>query len=86
MKSTDKKVKTIEEAVKDVVSPKTQNIEILKEGYFDNDYKQELIEHKDIAGYSVNGDWIAVMTKEGDTYVYPSEGVLRIRHYSVQGE
>ena len=88
-------VKSVEKTVKEVVEGKVQNLHItfkeaqkqeaiaaltrrnlpIREG-FDGPIFQ------DIAGYSVNGDWVAVMTKQGDTYVYPAGSVARIKHFN----
>lgn len=36
---------------------------------------------KDIMGYQVNGDWVAVSLKDGTTYAYPASNISRIKHY-----
>lgn len=36
---------------------------------------------KDIIGYQVNQNWLAVSTKDGSTYVYPASSIARIKHY-----
>ncbi len=36
---------------------------------------------KDIIGYQVNQNWVAVSTKDGSTYVYPADSIARIKHY-----
>lgn len=36
---------------------------------------------KDIMGYQVNGDWVAVSLKDGTTYAYPASDISRIKHY-----
>lgn len=83
---TNKKVKTVDEAVKEVVEGKKQNIE-LQEGRYDVEdglYKMETVyKHADIAGYSVNSDFIAVMDKEGATFIYMVKNFDRIYHYNV---
>mgnify|MGYP003463551744 CR=1 FL=1 len=68
-------VKSVEKAVKEVVEGKIQNVEI----FF---YVRADAIHEDIAGYSVNGDWVAVMSKEGTTHVYPAKDVSYIRHFN----
>lgn len=68
-------VKSVEKAVKEVVEGKVQNVAI-------SFYVNEDAFHADIAGYSVNGDWVAVMTKEGTTHVYPAKDVSYIKHFN----
>lgn len=36
---------------------------------------------KDIMGYQVNGDWVAVSLKDGTTYAYPASNISRIKHF-----
>jgi hypothetical protein len=74
-------VKKIEDKVKELVEGKKQNIELhrLNEDFvIDN-----ICVHEDIAGYSVNGDWVAVMTKDSTTHVYPAKQIAYIKHYTV---
>ena len=80
-------VKSVEKVVKEVVEGKQQNIEIYFSGYYDVDQLCEvpnIEKHDDIAGYSVNGDWVAVMEKDSTTHVYPARGVNYIKHYTVK--
>ncbi len=94
MKSTDKKVKTVDEAVKEVVEGKKQNIELQVFDYPPPDemdpFKEQgirgfktLVKHEDIAGYSVNDKFVAIMDKQGATFVYRMDNFNRIFHYSV---
>ena len=75
-------VKTVKEAVQEVVEGKKQNIELqcIEEGAarFFTRFK-----HEDIAGYSVNDKFVAVMDKDGATFVYMVDQFDRIYHYSV---
>lgn len=36
---------------------------------------------KDIVGYQVNQEWVAVSLRDGSTYVYPADHVARLKHY-----
>lgn len=82
----NKKVKTVDEAVKEVVEGKKQNIE-LQQAVYDaatGEYPlTALYKHEDIAGYSVNSDFVAVMDKEGATFIYMVKNFDRIYHYNV---
>lgn len=37
---------------------------------------------KDIAGHQVGTTWVAVMLKDGTTYVYPTTSVARLKVYN----
>lgn len=37
---------------------------------------------KDIKGYSLNGPWVVVMTKDDVQYVYQASDIARIKTYS----
>lgn len=90
MKSTDKKVKTVEEAVKEVVEgkPTVQNIELQRavtaEDFYPSGQFVTLYQHNDIAGYSVGDKFVAVMDKNGGTFIYILGDIDRIYHYSVE--
>ena len=89
-------VKTVKEAVQEVVEGKKQGLHITFQAY-EREMAIEAMQRRgmdiregfdgpifeDIAGYTINGDWVAVMTKEGETYVYPAAGVARIKHFSI---
>ncbi len=84
MKST--KVKTVDEAVKEVIEGKKQNIELQQYCFKDKNLELGLetkFKHEDIAGYSVNDKFVAIMDKEGATYIYMVAQFDRIYHYSV---
>jgi hypothetical protein len=68
-------VKSVEKAVKEVVEGKVQNV-------FLEFNTGATFEHEDVAGYSVNGDWVAVMDKKGTTHVYPARSVSYIKHFN----
>lgn len=68
-------VKSVEKAVKEVVEGKVQNV-------FLEFTTGATFEHEDVAGYSVNGDWVAVMDKKAATFVYPARNVVFIKHYT----
>ena len=70
-----KEVKSVAAAVQEVVEGKKSNIEI-------HLYVAEPVTVNDIAGYQINGDWLAIMTKDGQTLVYPARDVNFVRHYS----
>lgn len=36
---------------------------------------------KDIMGYQMGSEWVAVSLKDGTTYVYPANTISRIKHY-----
>lgn len=42
---------------------------------------KEVKEYVEIIGYQVSGTVIAVMTKEGETHVYPMSGITFVRHF-----
>lgn len=71
-----KEVKSVAAAVQEVVEGKKSNIEVHLYTKIDP------ISVKDIAGYQINGDWLAIMTKDGQTLVYPAQDVSFVRHYS----
>lgn len=70
-----KEVKSVAAAVQEVVEGKKNSIEI-------HLYESPIITVQDIAGYQINGDWLAIMTKDGQTLVYPSRNISFVRHYS----
>lgn len=38
---------------------------------------------QDIMGYQISAEWVAVSLKDGTTYVYPKSSVARIKHYNI---
>lgn len=77
-------VKSVKDAVKEVVEGKVQNIEIHTETYdIQSRPVRKIVTHEDIAGYSMNGDWVAVMMKDATTYIYPAHTVQFVKHYTV---
>ncbi len=79
-------VKTVKEAVKEVVEGKKQSIDLLRNPDWDFDAEKEVkvvMSHEDIAGYSVNSDFVAVMTKDGTTHIYMIRDIEYIKHYNV---
>lgn len=75
-------VKKIEEKVKELVEGKKQNIELsIYENYGLPSIK---VGHEDIAGYQLNGDWVAVMEKNGTTHVYAAKSVEYVKHYTAE--
>lgn len=80
-------VKSVEKAVKEVVEGKTQNIELYENKWsvaVDENVLTLMAKHEDVAGYSVNGDWIAIMSKDGSTHVYSAHNVDYIKHYNAE--
>lgn len=77
----NKKVKTVDEAVKEVVEGKKQNIELQMEGF--EDTFVTVYKHEDIQGYSVNDQFVAIMDKQGATFIYMVKNFDRIYHYNV---
>lgn len=70
-----KEVKSVAAAVQEVVEGKKNSIRV----HF---YTDEPEVFQDIAGYQINGDWLAIMTKDGQTRVYPARDISFVRHYS----
>lgn len=70
-----KEVKSVAAAVQEVVEGKKNSIEI-------RFYVEGPLVIADIAGYQINGVWLAVMTKDGQTHVFPARDVSFVRHYS----
>jgi len=67
----------IVEMVKKVVEPtKIQNVTLV---FIDGNSAT----FNDVAGWSLNGDWVAVMHKDGATEVFDADSVKYARHYSV---
>ena len=78
-------VKTIKEAVKEVVEGKKQNITLrLKDLYNDetDKYDEQYLTFEDIAGYQLSGEWVAIMEKDGTTHAYPKSEIKHVKHYS----
>lgn len=46
---------------------------------------REAVEFKDIAGYQLNGDWVAVSIPDGTTHVYSASDVYYVQHYIAEG-
>ena len=62
------------------------NIDLSFFGQYDFDlekHKEEITTYEDIIGYQVSNTVVAVMTKEGETLVYPLDRLSKIRHYPV---
>lgn len=60
------------------------NIELTFNDQYDevNDvFTPEVIVYEDIIGYQVSNTVIAVMTKEGETLVYPLRSITKVRHF-----
>lgn len=60
------------------------NIELVFYGDYDFDTEQrvnKVIVYEDIIGYQVSNTVIAVMTKEGETLVYPLTDIAKVRHF-----
>ena len=70
-------VKKIEEKVKELVEGKKQNIELHLYDYENGG--RSIAEHKDIAGYQLNGDWVAVFDKESSSHIYKASEVQFIK-------
>lgn len=87
----NKKIKTVEQAVAEVIdgTPTVQNIEIyVTEEEYKGDEKWETVttlkhKHEDIAGYQLGQEWLAVMDKQGATFIYRSNQFDFIKHYTV---
>lgn len=90
-----KQVKSVEKAIDEVINGKTQNLHItltlqarqeaiaaLKARGLDirENFDGPLFE--DIAGYTINGEWVGVMLKDGATYVYPKTSIARVKHFN----
>ena len=60
------------------------NIELTFDGDYNYDLDAnvpEVIVYEDIIGYQVSNTVIAVMTKEGETLVYPLRNITKVRHF-----
>lgn len=94
----NKKIKTVEEAVADVVAgPVTkQGLKItLEEGArwaaieargrrgIETPEDFEGPDFQDIMGYQISSEWVAVSLKDGTTYAYPKSSIARIKHYNI---
>lgn len=79
-------VKTVKEAVKEVVEGKKQNIQLTLMSELFNaaleQWNNEIVEYKDIAGYQLSGEWVAIMEKDGTTHAYPKSEIKHVKHYS----
>jgi hypothetical protein len=69
-------IKPVEDMVQEVINGKKQNV-LIK---FD-DGDEAVFE--DIAGYRVGDSFIAVITKDETTYVYPTRNVFCVKHENV---
>ena len=75
-------VKQIEQKVKELVEGKKQSIELhLYEHY---GQPPKVIAYEDIAGYQLNGDWVAVMEKNGTSHIYAADSVEYVKHYTTE--
>ena len=62
------------------------NIELTFHSEYDIDtdtYKPHVEVYEDIIGYQVSNTVVAVMTKDGETLVYPLDQLTKIRHFPV---
>lgn len=60
------------------------NIELTFHDSYDEELQKftpQVIVYEDIIGYQVSNTVIAVMTKEGETLVYPIDHLTKIRHF-----
>lgn len=60
------------------------NIELTFRDVYDIDTDTstaQVIVYEDIIGYQVSNTVIAVMTKEGETLVYPLRDITKVRHF-----
>ena len=60
------------------------NIELTFHGEYDitsDTYEPKVIIYEDIIGYQVSNTVIAVMTKQGETLVYPIRDITKVRHF-----
>lgn len=60
------------------------NIELTFRDVYDMDADActtQVIVYEDIIGYQVSNTVIAVMTKEGETLVYPIRDITKVRHF-----
>ena len=92
-----KQIKSVEKTVDEIVNGKTQNLHItlglqarqeaiaaMRQRGLDirENFDGPLFE--DIAGYTINGEWVGVMLKDGTTYVYPKTSVARVKHFNAE--
>lgn len=60
------------------------NIELTFYGPYDaalQELTPQVVVYEDIIGYQVSNTVIAVMTKEGETLVYPIRNITKVRHF-----
>lgn len=92
-----KQVKPVEQAVAEVLEQVQQNLHITFDLQHQLEAKAamkarglEIRENfdgpifKDIAGYQINSNWVAVSLRDGTTYAYPAAHVVRIKHYNTK--
>lgn len=94
----NKKIKTVEEAVADVVAgpvtkqglkitlsygPRTDAADMRKLRGIETPVDFEGPDFQDIMGYQISSEWVAVSLKDGTTYAYPKDSIARIKHYNV---
>lgn len=90
-----KQVKTVEQAVEEVVQVQTQSLHVTLNLQSRQEAKAAMLARgmqipelfdgpifRDIAGYQVNGAWLAVSLKDGTTYAYPIANVSRFKHFN----
>lgn len=79
-------VKSIKDAVQEVVEGKKQSIIMeFHEDLYDAEkdvYFSRVQQYDDIAGYQLNGDWVAIMMKDSTTHVYPASSVRYVKHFT----
>lgn len=66
--------KEIKEMVDEVVNGKKQSVVLVING-------EETI-YDEIIGWSLNGDWVAVMLPDGATEVWPAKAITFARHFT----
>ena len=66
-------VKSVEKAVKEVVEGKGYDVTLhMRDG--------KDLAFKDVAGWQLSSEWVAVMTKDGGTYAYRASTVDSASH------
>lgn len=92
--SKDKAVQQLLDNAIDSVKPASYNFHITLDGMARLEAKEAMKRRgleidpdfdgpifKDIMGYQMGSEWVAVSLKDGTTYVYPANTIARIKHY-----
>lgn len=65
--------------IKEAFTEPTNNMQI----FFNDD---EDVVFEDIAGHQVGSQWVAIMAKDGATYIYPAADIKMMKAYTTTQE